>query len=280
MATDLVTRTGKAAALSAADHDQNIESVSGTVTAKVNDYTVLFTDQNQTIEFTKATSVTCTLDAIATIVAAIDTTSFRVTIKNLGAGLCTIDGNGAETIDGATTYDLAQYESVEIQIDAAGTGWNSIGNRPQRSIHVNNSTGGCNVSEVELDLDALTPSTWIDVGPTGAGATNTWTGLDGVPLDANWVEIKIQWSYTKSLSSAMQVSILARKNGTTPTSNESRIVLHTGTNADASGTARSDGVSFVKVPLDTANIFEINVATTASPTTSAAFAMVAGYGWN
>jgi hypothetical protein len=46
-------------------------------------------------------------------------------IKNIGAsGTVTIDGNGSEPIDGATTYALTtQYQAVRIQCNAAGTGW-------------------------------------------------------------------------------------------------------------------------------------------------------------
>lgn len=126
MATDIVTRTGKGSALSAANYDQNVESFSGTVDQKTNDYTVLFTDQNKTIEFNKATAVTCNMSAIATIQSQIDTTSFRVRIKNIGAGTCTIDGSGAEAIDGSTTLALSQYDGATLQIDGAGSGWSVI----------------------------------------------------------------------------------------------------------------------------------------------------------
>jgi hypothetical protein len=105
-----------------------VDSLSGVVDAKTNDYTVLYTDQNKTIEFTKGTAVTCTIDAVATIIAAIDTSEWAVTIKNLGAGVCTVNPNAAETIDGLATYTLNQYESVTIQLDDAGTGWNTISN--------------------------------------------------------------------------------------------------------------------------------------------------------
>jgi len=124
----ILTRAGVAAPLSAAEYDQNVDSQAGVVDAKTNDYTVLYTDQNKTIEFTKGTSVTCTIDAVATIIAAIDTSEWKVTIKNLGAGVCTINPNAAETIDGSATYALNQYESATIQLDDAGTGWNIIGN--------------------------------------------------------------------------------------------------------------------------------------------------------
>lgn len=49
-----------------------------------------------------------------------------ITIKQLGAGNVTVDANGAETIDGATTYGLAaQYQSVSIYSD--GTAWHVVG---------------------------------------------------------------------------------------------------------------------------------------------------------
>ena len=46
-------------------------------------------------------------------------------IKNSGAGTITVDGNGAETIDGAATYAISvQYGTVQIMSD--GTNWKII----------------------------------------------------------------------------------------------------------------------------------------------------------
>ncbi len=129
MATDLVSRSGKGAALSAANHDQNIESLSGSVDAKTSTpYKVLYTDQNKTIEVTSAGAFTLQLDAIATLVGSggVDTTKFRFKVKNLGTGTVTIDPDGSETIDGVATLALLTNESAEVQVGAAGTGWNVI----------------------------------------------------------------------------------------------------------------------------------------------------------
>jgi hypothetical protein len=41
-------------------------------------------------------------------------------IKNINSGTVTIDGNGAETIDGAATEDLAQWDSRMVMDYAAG----------------------------------------------------------------------------------------------------------------------------------------------------------------
>jgi hypothetical protein len=48
-------------------------------------------------------------------------------VKNSGAGTITVDGNGAETIDGAATYSLSvQYATVQLMCD--GTNWKIISN--------------------------------------------------------------------------------------------------------------------------------------------------------
>jgi hypothetical protein len=43
-------------------------------------------------------------------------------IKNINIGVVTIDGSGAETIDGAVTYDLAT-KYLSINIYSTGTEW-------------------------------------------------------------------------------------------------------------------------------------------------------------
>lgn len=46
------------------------------------------------------------------------------TIKNINTGLVTVDNNGSETLDGATTYLLGQYQSATFLSD--GTNWHVV----------------------------------------------------------------------------------------------------------------------------------------------------------
>lgn len=49
----------------------------------------------------------------------------RVTIKNVGAGVITVDGDGAETIDGAATLTLA-YQYSSVTLISNGTLWHVV----------------------------------------------------------------------------------------------------------------------------------------------------------
>lgn len=124
--SDVVTRTGKGAALSAGNYDQNVDSLSGIVEEQTGaTYTVVYTDQNKTIELNNA-SMTCTMDAIATIAAAIDTTKWRIKLKNTNAADATVDRSSTDTFDGATSLTLKENECVELEIDSGGTHWNIV----------------------------------------------------------------------------------------------------------------------------------------------------------
>jgi len=92
------------------------QSFSALTTAKTANYTTAFNDY-----FIDCTSGTFTV----TLQAAASYQGRVLIIKNSGAGTITVDGNGAETIDGAATYSLAvQYATVQIMSD--GTNWKII----------------------------------------------------------------------------------------------------------------------------------------------------------
>jgi hypothetical protein len=92
------------------------QSFSAQTNAKTANYTTAFNDY-----FIDCTSGTFTV----TLQAAASYQGRVLIIKNSGAGTITVDGNGAETIDGAATYSLAvQYATVQIMSD--GTNWKII----------------------------------------------------------------------------------------------------------------------------------------------------------
>ena len=86
----------------------NLVAKTANYTATTSDHTIICGAGNET--FT------------VTLMAASGVTGFILNIKNIGTGTITVDANGSETIDGATTNSLsAQYDSITIQSD--GTEW-------------------------------------------------------------------------------------------------------------------------------------------------------------
>ena len=150
---DIVTRAGKGSALSATDYDQNLNGLHGSVDSKTSStYTVLYTDQGKTIQLNHSTMV-CTLDELATITAAIDTDSFLVRLKNLNAAACTINTADAAQIDGNNSIQLTQYESVVLQINNAGTGWNVVANSNKLRTLTLDTLGA--TADIILDDDSM-----------------------------------------------------------------------------------------------------------------------------
>jgi hypothetical protein len=61
----------------------------------------------------KSTAMTCNLPAASG-------SGLLKTVKSIGLGVVTVDGNGSDTIDGATTIQLTQWDSVTLFDYAAG----------------------------------------------------------------------------------------------------------------------------------------------------------------
>lgn len=84
---------------------------SSSLTNVTTTYTVLSTDE--TVNCTSVSGFTVNLTT------AVGEIGRKIIIKNSGAGDITVDANAAETIDGALTATLVQYESITIQSDGA-----------------------------------------------------------------------------------------------------------------------------------------------------------------
>jgi hypothetical protein len=108
----LTTRASKGSSLSHAEGDANITR---TVTQKTTTYQILISDNRSIIEGNHAsTPFTMTLPPVATADNS-ETGDFEVTVTNINAAAVTLDGSGAEAVDGGTGVVLAQWASVTVQ---------------------------------------------------------------------------------------------------------------------------------------------------------------------
>ena len=118
--TTLTTRATKGSELSYTEGDNNFKRQAQ---AKTADYTCVVGDNRDTIEF-DGTDLTATLPAATTISASANTGDYEVTLKNLNATDLTVARSSTDTIDGATSYALKQYECLTFKANQAGDGYN------------------------------------------------------------------------------------------------------------------------------------------------------------
>lgn len=113
-------------------------AISGREVVKTDDFTVDATLSGYHIVVNKATAVTATLTAVATLAAAVESnTQFQCSIFNIGAGQIVVTPDGAETINGAAELKIPQYGGALIWTE--GTTWRAelVGNRQELLIREN-----------------------------------------------------------------------------------------------------------------------------------------------
>lgn len=140
-----------------------------------------------------------------------------------------------------------------------------------------------NVSTTSFDVDTnLTESSWESIGPTGSGADNTWTALDSLSTDVDWIEIKISVdgdTFSASGDGVDTARLYARGGGgTSGTSLETSIGVAQDYGVSGNGAAGT-GISYAKVPVDGDNIFDLHYVSTFEDITAIDIYLV-GYGSN
>jgi len=150
-------------------------------------------------------------------------------------------------------------------------------------VFTDNANGNPNVSDTGFNIHSLTESTWVggDIGATGSGATNTWTALDSVPSDADWIEIKVDsWGVSSgdTADTGRAILVYARDDGSSETIGGDNLIstVYTYTNSNGSGQGRT--TSSVKVPI-TSRVFEAYWVSTFNDSTNITIYLV-GYGYN
>lgn len=178
----IIDSLGKGAPLNQTEHDDNFDSFHGInqVIAGAT-HTVDITDQGDTLEFTNAGAVAVTLDSIATIQGAADTSDFHITLLATNAAtVATITPNVANSFNtGVATIVLTVDEYVTLETDATGLVWNIKNNSNASKV------GGLSASQF-LRSDANDTAT----GNLTFSGANTHSGGDtfsgNVGLDGTW----------------------------------------------------------------------------------------------
>ena len=171
----IIDSAGKGSAITAVEHDANLSSMSGINQPQTGTtYTVDVDDQNEVLEFTNAASIAVTLPAITAVSGSnIHTDDFKVTFKNIGAGVVTITRGSTDTFDeGSTSIALAQYEYATIQTDNSLTKWNII----NHDIDNVTKTGTQTLTNTTVDNGAFTGTQTGFAGDVTGDLTGNVTG--------------------------------------------------------------------------------------------------------
>jgi len=99
------------------------DAVRRTVATKTAGYTVGVGDLGMMFVATGSTSWTLALPAVASV-----GNGFFISLRNAGTGLITIDPNGTQTVNGATTLVAYHNDCVELVCD--GTAWHALFQSP------------------------------------------------------------------------------------------------------------------------------------------------------
>lgn len=141
-AADAATLAGYGLVATGSTLSQQALTISSAVTT-----TVTTSQRAETLIFTNSGVVTCNMPTSASA-----GNGFFINISNQGTGTVTIDPSGVETIDGATTKDLAPGESLTAV--CSGTAWASIGYGRSTQFQF---------TKLVLDISAGTPFTLTSV---------------------------------------------------------------------------------------------------------------------
>lgn len=151
-----------------------VDKLSGGITSVSNDYTVLAGDQGKTIVMTAAAKT------ITTLAAATAGSPFRFWISNTSSGDCTLDGNAAETIDGALTVTIPSGRGLMVETDGSnwktgGQNWPEIVVRPAPMFEPRGRlTISSGVPVLSSDVTAQTTDFWT---PRGGNSIMLFDGL-------------------------------------------------------------------------------------------------------
>ena len=147
----------------------------------------------------------------------------------------------------------------------------------EREVNVNHTDGYPGISSTSIGLTSSTfaSATWKSIGPTGGGADHTWTALDSLATDIDWIRVRINYVQSPVANGSVSTSyIYARRGG-------SVITVGTWSQVHASiAVAYGTDARVIELTLPvSARIFELYFANT-NVDSSSTYITLVGYGWN
>ena len=135
--------------------------------------------------------------------------------------------------------------------------YNPVWNQPTQ--HIPDASGYPVASTTPIDfvVAGVPVSTWESVGPTASGADNIWTALDGVPADANWVELSVRHFGSAGSASINSTSKFYVRQGGTSIGIAHCQVSEIAELMSASGFGQAVVYTTVKVKLGAGKIFDV-----------------------
>ncbi len=140
------------------------------------DTTLTTNDRGRVISATG--TITLTLPAAASAGA-----GFSVIVRNSGAGTVTVDGNLSETVDGAATITLRQYEQAILVCD--GSAWITLGRLVGTQAAGNSSHLAASTAFVQQEISSQAVQVAVLSGTVAHG--------NYIPLPSGYTQAQCKW---------------------------------------------------------------------------------------
>lgn len=127
------------------------------------------------------------------------------------------------------------------------------------SIITNKSTwaaGDDPQNSTAFDVATNVGAAWESVGPTGSGATNIWTPMDGV-AGKDWVEVLIENYCVDTTGSSLNQIVFARKTGASSGAGDGTRVSHCAASGDGTDSLAQLSNIVRKIPIDASGRFDL-----------------------
>jgi len=174
-------------------------------------------------------------------------------------------------ISGSTSAGTTRYDDI------------AVGYNYGTHVFADNSNGNPNISDTLTTFTSyITENAWESIGPTGGGATNTWTALDSInDTNVDWIEVRcIGLGYTTAgtVNASQNVQAYARKDGGAQSPASDNQIGTASAYLSGNGYGAASFITTSKIPVSSLE-FEMQWSTTFATNTTMTLVLL-GYGYN